>query len=51
MSGKNVFTQFTKNQNIKCGRKGYGMWKSEKITSISPKKYGMFILKGGKKHE
>ena len=34
---------YTKEQNKKCGRTGYYMWKDEKEESISPKKYDEFI--------
>ena len=34
---------YTKEQNKKCGRTGYYMWKREKEESISPKKYGEYM--------
>lgn len=40
---KDITTGYTKEQNKLNGRKGYGMWKREKIISISPKKYGMYL--------
>jgi len=40
---KDISTQYTKQQNKECGRRGYGMWKNEKSTVISPKDYGMFM--------
>ena len=39
----NTTTMYTKEQNKKCGRKGYGMWKREKEDVIPPKKYGEYI--------
>ena len=39
---KDISTQYTKTRNKEQGRRGYGMWKSEKDTVISPKDYGMF---------
>lgn len=45
-----ISTQYTKESNKKHGRKGYGMWKVEKETVISPKQYGMFLCeKRGKR--
>lgn len=38
-----ISTQYTKEQNTKCGRKGYAFSKSEKIAVISPMKYGIFV--------
>ena len=38
-----ISTQFTKEKNNKRGRHGFGGWKYEKVTQISPKDYGMFI--------
>lgn len=40
---KNIATQSTKEQNKKCGRNGYCRAHEEKVTVISPAKYGMFI--------
>lgn len=40
---KDITTQYTKEQNKKCGRNGYCMAKREKVTLISPRDYGMFI--------
>lgn len=37
-----ISTMYTKYQNKTEGRRGYGMWKREKDTNISPKDYGMF---------
>lgn len=37
-----ISTMFTKEQNKTQGRKGYAFWKREKVTAISPKKYGEF---------
>lgn len=46
---KDISTQYTKEQNKKCGRKGYGLWKYEKQDIISPKDYGMFLQRKRKK--
>lgn len=40
---KDISTEYTRERNKTMGRKGYGMWKSEKCTVISPKDYGMFL--------
>lgn len=40
---KDISTEYTKELNKECGRKGYFSWKTEKITTISPKNYGMFL--------
>lgn len=45
---KDISTQYTKEQNKKCGRRGYGLWKHEKQDIISPKDYGMFLQKKGR---
>lgn len=42
---KDISTQYTKIRNNEQGRRGYGMWKHEKETNISPKDYGMFLQK------
>lgn len=47
-----ISTMYTKNENMKSGRKGYGLWRYEKETVISPKAYGDFVKqrrKRGKK--
>ena len=46
---KDISTQYTKTKNKEEGRRGYGMWKHEKITIISPKYYGMFLQKKRRK--
>lgn len=49
-----VSTMFTKHQNIRSGRKGYGRWKREKISSMSPYYYGSYIIskkKNRRRHE
>ena len=47
---KDISTLYTKEQIKKNGRKGYALYKREKITDISPKNYGMFLQdKRGKK--
>lgn len=42
---KDISTPFTKEKNKKCGRTFYYNWKREKETIISPKEYGMFLLR------
>jgi hypothetical protein len=39
-----ISTLYTKEKNIKCGRKGYFAYKREKEDVISPRDYGMFLL-------
>lgn len=47
---KDISTLYTRERNLKCGRKGYCGFKCEKDTVISPRDYGMFISrKGGRK--
>lgn len=38
-----ISTQYTKQCNLKEGRKGYCGFKREKVTNISPKNYGIFL--------
>lgn len=45
----NISTMYTKNQNLKAGRKGYGAWKTEKETVIPPAAYGDYILQHRKR--
>lgn len=40
---KDISTLYTRERNMKCGRKGYCLYDREKITVISPKNYGMFV--------
>lgn len=45
-----IFSMYTKEQNIKAGRTGYSRWKSEKEVFIRPSDYGLYLLskrKGG----
>lgn len=42
---KDISTQYTKMRNRQEGRKGYYAFKSEKVTVISPKNYGIFLKK------
>lgn len=42
---KDISTLYTKERNIKCGRKGYCLFDREKETVISPRDYGMFLSK------
>ena len=47
-----ISSMYTKDQNKKAGRKGYVLWKHEKVNIISPAAYGDYILqyrKRGKK--
>lgn len=46
---KDISSQYTKEQNKKNGRKGYGMWKKETVTNISPKNYGQYIQSHNKR--
>ena len=44
---------YTKEQNMKAGRTGYGRWKSEKEVFIRPADYGLYLLikwKGGRSY-
>ena len=47
--GKDISTTFTKEENKKNGRLGYGLATREKDTIISPAQYGVFLLKRGKR--
>ncbi len=40
---KDISTQYTRTKNKEDGRRGYCMWKHEKVSVISPKDYGMFL--------
>jgi hypothetical protein len=40
---KDITTEYTKDRNKRCGRKGYCAFKREKITDISPRDYGVFL--------
>ena len=42
---KDISTQYTKDQNNKCGRNGYCGAHKEKLTIITPSQYGMFLSK------
>lgn len=47
-----ISTMYTKDRNMKSGRKGYGLWQDEKETAIAPAAYGDFVMqrrKRGKK--
>lgn len=44
-----ISTEYTKAKNKEEGRRGYGLWKREKITDISPKNYGEFLQKKKKR--
>lgn len=40
---KDISSQYTKDRNNTCGRRGYFGWKHEKDTVIIPDKYGEFL--------
>ena len=40
---------YTKDMNLKAGRKGYIAWKTEKDTAIRPCDYGDYILQNRKR--
>lgn len=47
-----ISTMYTKDRNMKSGRKGYSLWRYEKEAAISPAAYGNFVTqhrKRGKK--
>lgn len=52
-----ISTMYTKDRNMKTGRKGWIGWKNEKETVINPASYGGYLLQrrkhtkkdGGKK--
>lgn len=47
-----ISTMYTKDRNMKTGRKGYCLWQGEKLDVISPAAYGDFVMqhrKRGKK--
>lgn len=46
---KDISTMFTREENKKNGRLGYGLATREKATIISPAQYGAFLQKRGKK--
>ena len=47
--GKDISTMFTKEENKKNGRFGYGLSTREKEDVISPAQYGAFLQKKGKR--
>jgi predicted transcriptional regulator len=47
--GKDISTMFTREENKKNGRLGYGLATREKDTIISPARYGAFLQKRGKR--
>ena len=47
--GKDISTMFTREENKKNGRLGYGLSTREKQDVISPAQYGAFLQKRGKK--
>lgn len=47
--GKDISTMFTKEENKKNGRLGYGLVTREKEDVISPAQYGAFLEKRGKR--
>ncbi len=46
--GKDISTMFTKEENKKNGRLGYGLATREKKDVISPAQYGAFLQKRGR---
>lgn len=48
---KDISTMYTKDKNIKAGRKGYCLWKNNKETIISPAAYGDYILQNKSKRK
>lgn len=46
---KDISTEYTRSKNKEEGRHGYGRWKREKITVISPQEYGIFLYKKRRK--
>lgn len=48
---KDISTMYTREENQKAGRRGYGLWKYRKETVISPKEYGTFLQKSKKKQK
>lgn len=45
-----ITTLYTREQNQKTGRKGYGYWKEEKVSAINPAQYGAFVTTRRKKY-
>jgi hypothetical protein len=46
---KDIMSQYTKERNKECGRNGYCMAHREKVYVISPRNYGEFLRKRGKR--
>ena len=44
-----ISTMYTKDRNMKTGRKGYGFWKNEKLDAISPASYGDYVMQNRKR--
>jgi hypothetical protein len=44
-----ISSMYTKDQNKKAGRRGYALWKREKVNIISPAAYGDYILQDKKR--
>lgn len=47
--GKDISTMFTREENKKNGRLGYGLATKEKEDVIGPAQYGAFLQKRGRK--
>lgn len=47
--GKDISTMFTREENKKNGRLGYGLAAREKKDAISPAQYGALLQKRGKR--
>ena len=48
---KDISTCYTRERNIKCGRKGYYAYKREKEDVINPRDYGMFLSTMGRRKQ
>lgn len=44
-----ISTMYTKDRNMKTGRKGYALWQNEKETVIAPAAYGDFVIRRRKR--
>ena len=44
-----ISMMYTKDRNMKTGRKGYGLWQDEKETAIAPAVYGDFVIRRRKR--
>ena len=44
ITSNDISSMYTKDQNKKAGRRGYSLWKHEKVAIIPPAAYGDYIL-------